>query len=143
MPVWRYFLWVGGGLLALLFVVDVYLPRQPPRTEAHHTYNIPIAAALVGSEPVTFSGETLDFGSPPPMVVVDFSSRTQRTTEANAQMIDAQIGSAQASAKLDVKPTRPKVAKRKINRERDFAPVPDAWSRDRYSGMAFARPSTW
>ena len=139
MPVWRYFLWVGGGLLALLFVVDFHLPRQPPRTEVQHAYNIPIAAAPAGSQPVTFSGETRDFGSPPPMVVVDFSAQTQRATQAYAQM-----GDATHSAKPDVKPARPKVAaKRRINRERELAHLPDDWSRDRYSGTAFARPFSW
>jgi hypothetical protein len=32
MPLVRYFLFVGGALLAVLFVVDTYLP-QPPATE--------------------------------------------------------------------------------------------------------------
>ncbi len=29
MPVARYFLWAGGALLALLFVLDAYLPKLP------------------------------------------------------------------------------------------------------------------
>lgn len=138
MPVWKYFLWVGGGLLALLFVVDFYLPRQPPRIEAQHTYSIPIAAAQVGSRAITFSGETRDFGSPPPMVVVDFAAQTQQATQAYAQM-----SGAAASAQRDVKPARQKVAKRKMDKPRDLAPLPDEWSRDRTTGIAFARPFPW
>lgn len=138
MPVWKYFLWVGGGLVALLFVADFYVPKEPPRTEAQHAYSIPIAAAQAGSQAITFSGETLDFGSPPPMVVVDFASKAHQATQAYAQM-----SSASASAQKDVKPVRQKVAKRKIDKPRDLAPVPDEWSRDRYTGVTFARRFPW
>jgi hypothetical protein len=34
MPVLRYFLYVGGALLALLFAVDVYVPKEPLVTAA-------------------------------------------------------------------------------------------------------------
>ncbi len=137
MPVWRYCLWVGSGLLALLFVADFYLPRQPPRTEAQR-YSIPIAAAQAGARPITFSGETRDFGSPPPMVIVDFSAQTRKPTQAYAQMSGPTV-----PAQAEVKPARQKAAKRKINRQRDLAHLPDEWSRNRYNGLAFARPLPW
>lgn len=143
MPVWKYCLWVGGGLLALLFVVDFYVPKQPPRTEAHRSYSIPIAATPAVSKAVTFSGETRDFGSPPPMVVVDFAAQAYRATQAQTTQAYAQMSSAAAAAQRDVKPAHQKVAKRKINRQRDLAHLPDEWRRDRYNAMAFARPFSW
>ena len=76
MPVLRYFMWVGGSLLALLLMADFYLPKQPQRTEEPHSYNIPIAAAAPpDSQAITFSGETHNFGAPPPLTVVDFTAR--------------------------------------------------------------------
>jgi hypothetical protein len=77
MPILGYCLYVGSALLALLFVTDFYIPKQAPRDETPHTYNIPIAAALVPSQSITFSGQTRDFGAPPPMTVVDFAAKAQ------------------------------------------------------------------
>jgi hypothetical protein len=72
------------------------------------------------------------------MIVVDFASQTQQATQAYAQM-----GGPAASAQKDAKPARQKVAKRRIHRPRDLAPVPDEWSRDRYTGVAFAPRFPW
>jgi hypothetical protein len=151
MPVLKYFLWVGGSLLALLLAADFYLPKQPQRTETHHSYNIPIAApARPDSQAVTFSGPTRNFGQPPPMTVVDFAARpngatppaNDTATHARAQMTGAPAAEQRAN------PVRQKVAKRKIKRQRaptdhDVARLPDAWHRDQPMGFAFARPFSW
>jgi hypothetical protein len=149
MPILGYFLYVGGTLLALLFVIDFYVPRQPAREEIPHTYNIPIAAAQAPGQPITFSGETRHFGTPPPMTIVDLAAKapqsaepapegSQKTAQALAQMAP--------SAQHATKPVRKKIARRKINPNPDnsFAQIPEEW-RHRYThtGMAFARPFSW
>jgi hypothetical protein len=156
MPIWKYLLWVGGGLLGLLFVADVYLPKQIAQASAEHVYNIPIAStAPPGPPPLTFSGETRQFVSPPPMTVVDFSAQANAAGQAE----DAQATQARAemittpSVVQNAKPARPKVAKRKVNRQRDFARrdpahLPEGWGQDRWrqdgpTGLAFAKPSFW
>ena len=61
MPVARYFLWVGGVLLALLFIADACLPRLPfvrvadasrPAIRIHSTQKWPERAVLDTSAPM-------------------------------------------------------------------------------------------
>ena len=138
MPILGYCLYIGGTLLALLFVADLYIPRQAVREEVPHTYHIPITAAHTPGEPITFSGQTRDFGAPPPMTVVDLA--------ANAPKAEAQGRASQTLAQMapKAKPVRKKVARRKVNPENSFAQIPDEW-RHRYThtGMAFVRPFSW
>ena len=146
MPILGYLLYVGGTLLALLFVADIYVPKQAPREEVPHTYHIPIAAVPTATAPIVFSGETRDFGRPPAMTVVDLANHPPRTAQAPAQPAQAQ-GQAQVTvaAKHDAKPVRRKVARRKMApAENSYAQIPDEW-RSRYTntGMAFARPFSW
>jgi hypothetical protein len=150
MPVLKYFLWVGGGLLALLLFADLYLPKPPPRTEVHHqTYHIPITSTVrVGTEPIVFSGQTRSFGPPPPMTVVDFAARPNKTQDHVKQANAAMTGKSEAAEQRAKPEPRKKVAKRKIRRQqapddRDFAHVPDGWRRDQPTGLAFARPFFW
>lgn len=156
MPILGYCLWVGGVLLALTFVADFYLPTAEPRTEVPRTYDIPIKAAQIGPRAISFSGETRHFGAPPPMTVVDLAARKTRTAEASKPthadaraQAHAEIDEAAPAARPKAKPTRKKVAKRRVNRDhdvarmnrdRDFAYVPQAWQRSPFGGMAFARP---
>ncbi len=148
MPVLKYFLWVGGSLLALMLVANLYLPKQPQRTETHHTYNIPISAPVSGdSQAITFSGPTRNFGPPPPMTVVDFAARPNDATQTVTH------SAMQARAEMTEQSAKParqkvKVAKRKIKRQRapvdhDVARLPDTWHRDQPMGLAFARPFFW
>jgi hypothetical protein len=141
MPILGYCLYVGGTLLALLFVANLYIPKQAVREEVPHTYHIPITAAHSPSQPITFSGQTRDFGAPPPMTVVDLAAKAP-TAEAQGRASQALAQTAQREAK----PVRKnkKVARRKVNPENSFAQVPDEW-RHRYThtGMAFARPFSW
>lgn len=143
MPILGYFLYIGGTLLALLFVADAYVPKQAPREETPHAYNIAIAAAQTPGAPIVFSGETRDFGRPPPMTVVDFANQSPKTAQAAAQSVPAQAQAAIATPQ-EVKPVRRKVARRKVAPENSYAQIPDEWrSRYTHSGMAFARPLGW
>jgi hypothetical protein len=149
MPVLRYCLYVGGTLLALLFAADFYIPKQAVREEVPHTYHIPIAAAFTPSQPITFSGQTRDFGAPPPMTVVDLAAKapTAETRDRSTQALKQALAPA---AQREAKPVRKKVARRKVAPpENSFAQIPDEW-RHRYAypgtgmaGMAFARPFSW
>jgi hypothetical protein len=143
MPILGYFLYIGGTLLALLFVADAYVPRRAPREEVPHAYNIPITAAHIATAPIVFSGETRDFGRPPPMTVVDFASQSPRTAQAAAQPAPTKT-QVTVAARQEAKPVRKKVARRKAAPENSFAQIPDEWrSRYTYTGMAFARPPGW
>jgi hypothetical protein len=145
MPILGYLLYVGGTLLALLFVADIYVPKQAPRDEVPHTYNIPITAAVTASAPIVFSGQTQDFGRPPPMTIVDLASHPQQPAEAPTQPAQA-TNQAQTSvaARSEARPVRRKIARRKVAPENSYAQIPDEW-RSRYTntGMAFARPFGW
>jgi hypothetical protein len=143
MPILGYFLYIGGTLLALLFVADAYVPRQAPRAEVPHTYNISITAAPTAASPIVFSGETRDFGRPPPMTVVDFASHSPPAARAATQPTPPQP-QVTVAARQESKPVRRKVARRKAAPENSYAQIPDEWrSRYTYTGMAFARPPGW
>ena len=143
MPLLGYFLYVGGTLLALLFVADNFVPRQVVREETPHTYNIPITAAPTAAAPIVFSGETRDFGRPAPMTVVDLAGKAPQTTQATAAATPAQPQT-RVAARQETKPARRKVARRKVPVENSYAQIPDEWrNRYSYSGMAFARPFSW
>jgi hypothetical protein len=142
MPIRGYLLYVGSALIALLFVADLYVPRQAPRAEAPRAYNIPITAAQAPGGPIIFSGATRDFGRPPPMTVVDLASPSKAAPEqaqAKAAPAQAQVT---VAARQEPKPARRKVARRKVSPENSYAQIPDEW-RHRYTGMAFARPLGW
>jgi len=143
MPILGYLLSVGSALVALLFVADFYVPRQAPRDEAPHNYNIVITAAQTMGGAVTFSGAPRVFGPPPPMTIVDLATNPPKTApdqpQAQATQSQAQMA---VAARQDQKHVRRKVARRKVSPENSYAQIPDEW-RHRYTGMAFARPLGW
>jgi hypothetical protein len=132
MPLARYFLFVGGALLALLFVVDAYLPKLPvtDRAEAAtDTSVIRIHSDRKWPEPVVFDtslptivpAQTQTAAATPvpaPTTVSDVSAKV-RVRDAFAQLpFDPK--QAQLS---DPKKAEPKLhPKRKIARRR--APPP-------------------
>jgi hypothetical protein len=77
MPVARYFLYVGGVLLALLFISDAYLPRLPVAKTART--DVPIIRIHIKSDRKW-----------PERIVYD----TSLPTVAPAQIANADIGSA-------------------------------------------------
>lgn len=94
MPVARYFFYVGGVLLALLFVVDFYVPKEP------------VATAATASTPV--ENPTLRIRSDrkwPERVVYDTSLPTivPPKTETAAAAAPAQVPIAEMSAKARVR----------------------------------------
>jgi hypothetical protein len=142
MPLLGYFFYVGSALVALLFVTDIYVPRQAVREEAAHTYNIPITAAPTATAPIVFSGETRDFGRPEAMTVADLASKAPQTAQAAAAVTSVQA-QVRVAARQEPKP-RKKVARRKVPVENRYAQIPDEWrNRYSYSSMAFARPFGW
>jgi hypothetical protein len=151
MPILGYFVWVGACLLGLLFFADSYVPKLPETATVQYVYNIPIkSAALPGQQAVTFSGETRDFGSPPPMTVIDFAALAASSKPAAPAQAHAEL-TVTAPVAQKLKPPRQRAAKRKINRAHDFdvARIPDGWRRDDARdgwrrdgsmGLAFANP---
>jgi hypothetical protein len=78
-PILRYFLYVGGVMLAVLFVVDATLPRPEMRSETVQHPDIRIASTLTGPPAVNFSGQTVDYGVARDLQVVDLSAKAADT----------------------------------------------------------------
>lgn len=92
MPVARYFFYVGGVLLALLFVVDFYVPKEP------------VATAATASTPV--ENPTLRIRSDrkwPERVVYDTSLPTIVPPKTETAAAPAQVPVAEMSAKARVR----------------------------------------
>lgn len=164
MPLRGYLLYVSGALVALLLATNLYIPRQAQREEAPHAYNIQITAPPNPNRPVTFSGETRNFGEPPPMTVVDFAEKAQphvaqaaapargASRKVVAKAAPARTARAHphatVTAQREARPARTRVARRRTGPENSYAQIPDEW-RHRYTvlgpgmGMAYARPFTW
>jgi hypothetical protein len=64
MPFLRYMIWVGAGLVALLFVMDGVLPKAAARIENEPTYKIAVTSRMRGPEAVSFNGENRVFSQP-------------------------------------------------------------------------------
>jgi hypothetical protein len=130
MPVARYFLFVGGVLLALLFVIGVYAPKPPVVTAANTDSDKPlirISSERKWPEPVVF-----DTSHPPAVAVAaasvpapapDVSANARvRETYAQFQPSDLKQGQSAAAkqppaakmAQLKPQPKR-KVAKNHVN----------------------------
>ncbi len=122
MPLARYFLFVGGVLLALLFVVDGALPRLPvadaDRTDTgvdksiiriHSDRKWPERVVFDTSLPTivpapTVKAEAVVPAPPPPAIVADVSAKA-RVREAFAQLV----------------PPEPKKPEPKLQRKRKIA----------------------
>jgi hypothetical protein len=92
MPLVRYFFFVGAALLALLFVVDVYVPNSPPVERTTATANLSIIR--IHSDRKWPERIVLDSAFP------TAAAMTTRMTEAAAP---APVNVAEASAKPDVR----------------------------------------
>jgi hypothetical protein len=136
----QYFLYVGAGLLALLFLADANLPRPELRAETPHHATIRIAATDAGPAAVTFSGPTIDHGAPPALQVVDLSAlAAEPRRQAFAQA--ASEASPQAAAPVAAKPPRQRPRKRYVKRpvEPGHPRVAEVWS---WPGLQPA-PNAW
>jgi hypothetical protein len=95
MPLARYFLFAGALILALLFVVDEFLPKSAaaPKADVHRPI-IRIHSDRKGPEPVIYDTSTItpagieniEAGMPVPLTVVDFSSIEAKRREAYAEL---------------------------------------------------------
>src|SRR6266850_4621317 len=125
MPVVRYFMYVGGALLALLFISGVFLPKSPvvdrtdsaaelPAIRIHTDRKWPERVVFDTSIPTVVPAQTAkaEAIAPSPTPVADVSARV-RVREAFAQMVPPE------PKKPEAKPQR----KRKIAKNRVAPPM--------------------
>ena len=128
MPLARYFFYVGGVLLALLFISDAYLPKLPVAHEAaagvpliriHSDQKWPERVVYDTSLPTIVPAQiaNTDASAAAPMAVADVAAKVQaREREAFAQLqpSDAKQLRPSDSKKREVKRSRQrKIAKRR------------------------------
>jgi hypothetical protein len=123
MLVVRYFLFVGGALLALLFVADTWLPKLPAEQRAdadlpviriHSDRKWPQAVVFDTSHP-TIVAEQTTASAPPAATVADISAKA-RVREAFAQLQPAdrkQVGPTTGPKSGDRQPPKRRIAKRR------------------------------
>jgi hypothetical protein len=128
MPLMRYFLVVGGALLALLFITDAYLPKLPaaeradtdlPVIRIHSDRKWPERVVFDTSRPIVAAAPT---AAAMPAAVADLSAKA-RVREAFAQLLPTPEAQRQppeqkqaqlsTPAKSDPKPHKRKIAKRR------------------------------
>jgi len=131
MPLARYFLFVGGVLLALLFISDAYLPKLPvadrantdlPVVRIHSDRKWPERVVYDTSLPTIIPAQiaNTDASVPAPATVADVSAKAQ-VREAFAQLQPSDANQLQPS---DPKKPEPKLQrKRKIAKRRAAPPM--------------------
>ena len=125
MPVARYFMYVGGVLLALLYISDAFLPKlavedrtdtatELPAIRIHSDRKWPERVVLDTSTPTIVPAQTAKAEAvvPPPTPAADDSAKT-RVRETFAQFVSPE------PKKPEAKPQR----KRKIARSRVAPPM--------------------
>ena len=128
MPIARYFVYVGSALLALLLVVNAYLPKPeaPVEQAAQTSFNhnqIRITSNRVADKPIIFDTTQPTIVPPPQMARAATSVETKiadaRTGDAKTS--EAKTSEAMAQMESQPKPTaaKPKPKPRKIAR-RDY-----------------------
>ena len=134
MPLARYFFWVGGVLLALLFASDVYLPKLPMAASLdtsvdksviriHSDRKWPERVVFDTQQPTIIPSQTANNAAPNvvvPTTVADISGKA-RARDAFAELQSSEQNHEQLSEpkKLEKKPTR----KRRIVKHRTAPPV--------------------
>jgi len=131
MPLARYFFFVGGVLLALLFISDAYLPKLPvadransdlPVVRIHSDRKWPERVVYDTSLPTIIPAQiaNTDASVPAPATVADVSAKAQ-VREAFAQLQPSDANQLQPS---DPKKSEPKLQrKRKIAKRRVAPPI--------------------
>jgi hypothetical protein len=93
MPLARYYLWVGGALLALLFIADSFLPRLPVAERADsHLPGIHIRSDRKWPERIVY-----DTSHP---IILPASPQSAAANESTAQVADIPTRSREAFAQL-------------------------------------------
>jgi hypothetical protein len=151
MPLTRYFLFVGGVLLALLFVVGAVLPQLPvadtDRADAevdkstiriHSDRKWPERVVFDTSLPTIVPGQTLKAAAaipaPAPAIVADVAPKA-RVREAFAQLVPPE--SKKPEPKLQKLHRKPKIAKTRA------APPPVVMVAQQPPRFGFFANSTW
>src|SRR3984957_2874343 len=131
MPLVRYFFFVGGALLALLFISNAYLPKPPematadadlPVIRIHSDRKWPERVVFDTSRPTIVPMQTANTGAgvPAAATVADLSAKT-RLRQAFAQLQPTAPTPAQAS--VPAKPEPKLQPKRKVARRPTAPPV--------------------
>jgi hypothetical protein len=92
MPLARYFLYVGGVLLALLFIVDAYLPKFPVAAKA--TANSPVIRIVSDRK----WPERIVYDTSLPTIIPTQSAGTEIGVHAPAMIADALVGAREREA---------------------------------------------
>jgi hypothetical protein len=149
MPVARYFMYVGGVLLALLFISDAFLPKlavadrtdtatELPAIRIHSDRKWPERVVLDTSTPTIVPAQTAKAEAvvPPPTSAADDSAKT-RVRETFAQFVSPE------PKKPEAKPQR----KRKIAKSRPAPPVMMVAQQPRFgffgNNTGFFASNTW
>ena len=131
MPLVRYFFFVGGALLALLFVSDAYLPKPPdvvradadlPVIRIHSDRKWPERVVFDTSRPTIVPVLTANAGTgvPAAATVADLAAKA-RLRQAFAQL--QPTNQTQAQKPVPVKPEPKLLQKHKIAKRRAAPPV--------------------
>jgi hypothetical protein len=131
MPLVRYFFFVGGALLALLFVSDAYLPKPPdvaradadlPVIRIHSERKWPERVVFDTSRPTIVPVRTANAGAgvPAAATAADFAAKA-RLREAFAQLQPP--AQTQAQAPAPAKPEPKLQPKHKVAKRRAAPPV--------------------
>jgi hypothetical protein len=137
MPLLRYFLFVGGVLLALLFVSDAYLPKLPDAVRADADAPVPVIrihsdrkwpervvfdTSLPTIAPAQVAKVEAGVPAPAPVTVADVSTKV-RVREAFAQLQppDSKLPRPTDASKPEPKP-EPKLQPRRRTAKRHVAP---------------------
>jgi hypothetical protein len=157
MPVARYFLFVGGVLLALLFVIGSYMPQPPVETAANTESDKPFIR--INSERKWPEAVVFDTSHPPavaaPAVVAanvpasaPVISANARVREAYAQFQPSDQKQLQPSKQVQPQPPAVKMAqlkpqpKRRVTKNRTGPPIVLAAQQPRF-GFGFFTNGTW
>jgi hypothetical protein len=131
MPVLRYFVFVGGALLALLFVSDAYLPKLPDEVRAgvgvdkstiriHSDRKWPERVVFDTNQPTIVPAPTTIASVQVPATVADLSAKA-RVRDSFAQLQPPDQTQVQLSDAK--KPEKPVQRKRKIAKRHAAPPV--------------------
>lgn len=138
MPVFRYFLYVGAALIAVLFAINAYAPQAPAPMQANapgfDRTTIRITSNRVADDPIVYDTSQPTIVPPPapklaqakPVAMADASAAKNDGTSADRR--------AEAMAQIDT-PPKPAVSKPK--------PKPRKIARHEYPRQQYAQRQAW
>jgi hypothetical protein len=126
MPVLKYFLFVGGSLLALLFAIDAYIPKEPAVTAAEagapsDNPTLRIRSDRKWPERIVFDTSAPTIVPPVQTAAAEVSQPAQPTTPASEFTAKARVRESFAQFKPTEEASKPEAKpqpKRKVARHR-------------------------